>query len=257
MIKLNLTATNLAQVQIKDYLENNVSETLADKINNDVQIVKDNKTLLNKKDLDGFWRFATEKARKNAEKGANGSYVDDETVFGWAIHYFEEDSIEGKLYNEDGTEYKTVIQKPTPKIETKPQPKKPDNKQATLFDLFDMSNKDTEKQEEKDAEKKETLSYKAQLAKISQPDPLEYSLQHLGDEGEIYESEEPIEDDDEWTEEEIDEALEEIDKEFVTMDNQFVNTTTGEVIRKDEQTSLDKETMNVLYNLLDGKMDIR
>lgn len=240
MIKLNLTATNLAQVQIKDYLENNVSETLADKINNGVQIVKDNKTLLNKKDLDGFWRFATEEARKNAEKGANGAYIDDETVFGWAIHYFEEDSIEGKLYNEDGSEYK-VQPKPTPKVETKPQPKKPENKQATLFDLFDMSNENKEKQEEKDAE----------------PDPLEYSLQHLGDEEEIYESEEPIEDDDEWTEEEIDEALEEIDKEYVTMNNQIVNTTTGEVLSEDKQTSFDKETMNVLYNLLDGKMDIR
>ena len=134
MIRLNLKTNNKSQEQIKQYLEENVSEILADKINNGIKITKGNKTLLNKKDLDGFWRFATDEARKQAEKGANGAYVDDETVFGWAIHYFEEDSIEGNLYNEDGTEYKIEMPKPTPKIETKP--KKPENNQATLFDLM-------------------------------------------------------------------------------------------------------------------------
>lgn len=144
MIKLNLKANNKQEKIIKDYLENNISEVLADKINNGVQIVKDNKTLLNKKDLNGFWKFATEEARKTAEKGSNCAYVDDKTVFGWAIHYFEEDSIEGNLYNEDGTEYKTQI-KSTPKVETKQQ--KPESKQQNLFDFFD--NQSTPKLEEK------------------------------------------------------------------------------------------------------------
>lgn len=114
MITLNLKTSNKAQEQIKEYLENNVSETLAEKINNGVKITKDNKNLVNKKDLDNFWSFATEEARKNAEKGARGAYVDNETVFGWAIHYFEEDTIEGNLYNEDGSEYK--VEKPIPKV---------------------------------------------------------------------------------------------------------------------------------------------
>ena len=48
MIKLNLTANNEAEKRIKEYLENNVSETLADKINNGVTITKDNKELINK-----------------------------------------------------------------------------------------------------------------------------------------------------------------------------------------------------------------
>ena len=138
MIKLNLKTSNKSQEQIKQYLEENVSEMLADKINNGVKITKDNKTLLNKKDLDGFWKFATNEARKQTEKVTDGAYVDNETVFGWAIHYFEEDSIEGNLYNEDGTEYKTEKPKPTPKIETKP--KKSENKQATLFDLMNEEN---------------------------------------------------------------------------------------------------------------------
>lgn len=50
-------------------------------------------------------KFAENEARKLAEKGANSACVEDSVVYGWAIHYFEEDSIEGKLYNEDGTEY--------------------------------------------------------------------------------------------------------------------------------------------------------
>ena len=41
----------------------------------------------------------------------------DAVVFGWLTHYFEESSIEGILYNEDGTEYKksTPVKKTTSK----------------------------------------------------------------------------------------------------------------------------------------------
>ena len=51
--------------------------------------------------------------------------VDDETVFGWAVHYFEEESIIEKLYNADGTEY--VKPKATPKASA---PKKADTKKS-------------------------------------------------------------------------------------------------------------------------------
>ena len=51
-------------------------------------------------------KYACEEARKLAEKGANCACVEDSVVFGWAIHYFEEDSIEGTLYTIDGEEYK-------------------------------------------------------------------------------------------------------------------------------------------------------
>ena len=136
MITLNLTANNDAEQRIKDYLEQNVSETLADKINNGVQITKDNLTLINKKDLSGFMKYANDEARKQSEKGAQYACVDDATVFGWAIHYFEEDSIEGKLFNQDNTEYKpksTHIEKfYTPKEEPKPQ-----DQQESLFDILD------------------------------------------------------------------------------------------------------------------------
>ncbi len=135
MIKLNLTANGNAEQRVKDYLEQNASETLADKINNGVQIQKDNLTLLNKKDLTGFLQYANSEAQKQAEQGVSFACIDSQTVFGWAVHYFEEESIEGKLYNLDGTEYKPVVkEKPktmVPKIEPKPQ-----DQQASIFDIL-------------------------------------------------------------------------------------------------------------------------
>lgn len=141
MIKLNLETNKKEYEIIKEYLENNVNEELADKINNGVKIVKDNKTLINKKTLDTFMQYANEEARKLAQQGANYACIEDKTVFGWAIHYFEEDELEGKLYNEDGTEYKPEIKVTAPsKPITKP---KQQNKQPTLFELMDLStNKD-------------------------------------------------------------------------------------------------------------------
>ncbi len=140
MITLNLTANNNAEQRIKDYLEQNVSETLADKINNGVQIQKDGLTLINKKDLAGFMKYANDEARKQSEKGAQCACVEDTTVFGWAIHYFEEDSIEGSLFNQDNTPYKpksTDIEKlNTSKNEPKEEPK-PQDRQESIFDILD------------------------------------------------------------------------------------------------------------------------
>lgn len=133
MKSLNLKANNEPQNRIKEYLEKSASDVLADKINFGTEIEKDGKTLINKKTLDGFMRYATEEARKIAEKGSQYACVDDATVFGWAIHYFEEESIIEKLYNEDGTEYQ--VKKPEPKkatqqtIKTKAEPK-PEPKQT-------------------------------------------------------------------------------------------------------------------------------
>lgn len=116
---LNLVATTTAQQRVKEYLEANASDVLADKINNGVLIERDGKTLINKKTLDGFMSYATEEARKIAEQGARSACIEDSVVFGWAIHYFEEESIEGTLYNEDGTEY--AKPKPAPKKKEKPK----------------------------------------------------------------------------------------------------------------------------------------
>ena len=136
MKQLNLEAKTKEQQRIKAYLEENASDILAEKINNGVLIKKNGKILLNRKTLDGFMSFATEEARKQAEKGARYAMVEDAVVFGWAVHYFEEDSIEGTLFNEDGSEYKTqskpAAKAPTMKAQPKPQPKP----QMSMFDLM-------------------------------------------------------------------------------------------------------------------------
>ena len=146
MTKLNLEATSREQEIVKAYLEENASETLAEKINNGTPVEKDGKHLINRKTLDGFMRYACDEARKLAAKGASSACVEDKVVFGWAIHYFEEDSIEGTLYNADGTKYKPVrtpASKPTTTVKAvaKPQPAP----QMTLFDFMEKEDGETTK----------------------------------------------------------------------------------------------------------------
>ncbi len=134
-MKINLTAKGRAQELILAYLQENASDVLAEKINNGVVIEKDGKRLISKKDLDGFMAFANSEAKKLAEKGANSACVEDSVVYGWAIHFFEENRLEGKLYNEDGTEYKaqkSVTKSKVPYTPPKPAPKP----QLSLFDML-------------------------------------------------------------------------------------------------------------------------
>ena len=154
MIKLNLETNCREQEIIKEYLEENASEALADKINNGVKIRKDNKTLTNKKTLDTFLQYACEEARKLAKKNAKSACIEDKTVFTWAIHYFEEDTIEGILLNEDGSEYKKTQPTPPKQIET-PKPKK-ENTQQSFFDMLDLST-NTQESEDKTQGKKEIV----------------------------------------------------------------------------------------------------
>ena len=187
MIELNLTTSNKEQEIIKQYLQENASEMLANKINNGVKFVKDNVNLINKKDLNSFMKYAYEEARKLAEKGSNCACIEDKVVFGWAIHYFEEDTIEGTLYNEDGTEYKPVTKKTeTPKVESKRIQKKPEKQQASLFDLFSTIDSNEPTKEE-----------------IEEP-PIEY---------EVAEADNNI---DEFSEKEIDEELDNVAKSIKT-----------------------------------------
>lgn len=143
-MKINLQAKDESQKRILEYLEENASEILASKINNGVQVEKDGKQLLSKKDLDSFFIYATNEAKKMAE---NKSYacIDDKTVYGWAIHYFEEDEIQGKLFNLDGTEFEPSkpIKKETPKVEVKEKPKQP-----SLFDFITEPKKEESQDEE-------------------------------------------------------------------------------------------------------------
>ncbi len=148
MIELNLVANTEPEKRILEYLQNNVSETLADKISNGTPFEKDGHPLLNKKTLSDFMKYACDEARKLAEKGANSACIEDSVVYGWAVHFFEEESIVGTLYNTDGTEYKPVAKaiteptaKPT-KVETTPK--------QVQWSLFDMVNETAQENEVKD-----------------------------------------------------------------------------------------------------------
>ena len=180
MPKLNLTASTKEEQKIKAYLEANASEVLAEKINNGVRVQKDGKTLINKKTLAGFLKFACDEARKQAEKGANSACIDDDVVYGWAVHYFEEGSIEGTLYNEDGTEYKKqpVVAAKAPTVKytpPKPQPKP----QLSMFDMLENANSsgisaaqsDDEDEESTDEDIRETEEQIATEEKAEQPKP--------------------------------------------------------------------------------------
>lgn len=142
-MRLNLKTKTKEQELVKAYLEENASETLADKINNGTPFEKDGKTFINKKTLDGFMKYASDEARKFASKGANSACVEDKVVYGWAVHYFEEDSIEGTLFNADGTEYKPAP-KSTPTKVKKVEPKKPEERQPTLFDFMEPEKSELE-----------------------------------------------------------------------------------------------------------------
>lgn len=228
-MKLNLETKTKEQELIKQYLEENAGEILANKINNGVKIVKDNKTLINKKDLNGFMNYANQEARKLAEKGSNCACIEDKVVYGWAIHYFEEDSIEGNLYNEDGTEYKVEIKKTTPKIESKPEPKKPEKQQTTLFDLMSTTNEEEPTKQD-----------------LEEP-PIEYD--------EVEETDNNIED---FSEQEIDEELDKVANEVNDNSNVQIDKQTGEILSRieAETPTIDKDYMKMLYVLLDGKLTL-
>ena len=159
MSNICLEAKTKEQEILKKYLEDNASDVLTDKINNGVKIEKDGNTVINKKTLDTFMKYATEEAKKLAEKGATSAMVEDKVVFGWLIHYFEESDIIGILYNEDGTEYKKPITKASTTPTNKYEPPKPVNKGPELISMFDNIDDlfSTNTEEEQEPEPEETI----------------------------------------------------------------------------------------------------
>ena len=243
---LNLTATTTEEKVLKEYLEQNASEVLADKINNGVPVEKDGKKLISKKTLAGFLKYATEEARKQAAKGATCACLHIDIVFGWAIHYFEEDSILGTLYNEDGTEYKapkpaaskktataTAADTPTAPV-PKPQPKAG---QMSMFDLFDEPETGVEETTETD----------------------EYDEDEVASDTHERAPESPVEDEEPKVEQVPTVEVKELEKPLIEHINGLdINTSTGEIIESDEAPDpyADTELMYKLYMLLDQKVEI-
>ena len=156
---LNLEAKNKQEELVLAYLQENASQALADKINNGTPFEKDGKPLRNKKTISGFMNYACEEAKKLAEKGANSACIDSDTVFGWAMHFFEEDTIEGTLYTLDGAEYKPAPKQTKsvskPPVVKKPEP--PKERQFTIFDMAEEAEEKTDEKEEDDLPTKEEI----------------------------------------------------------------------------------------------------
>ena len=166
-MRLNLKTKTKEQELVKAYLEENASKTLAEKINNGTPFEKDGKTFINKKTLNGFMKYASDEARKLASKGANSACVEDKVVYGWAVHYFEEDSIEGTLFNADGTEYKPAPKSVPTKVK-KVEPKKPEERQPTLFDFMEPEKSEPEANDDDEDEQPSQEEIDEILAEIAE-----------------------------------------------------------------------------------------
>ena len=125
MLKLEATTKN--EKLILDYLKENASEALKEKINN------------GEKTLSQCWSYIVSEAQKLAEKCEScGSKVEQtacvtsDILFGWAVHFFEEDSIKAEMFKITPP-VKTVTSKPS-----KPQTPKSQGDQLEQLSLFDM-----------------------------------------------------------------------------------------------------------------------
>ena len=124
-MELGLKAENNAQKIVLDYLEANVSEVLAEKI----------KT--GDKTLGQCWTYIVKQAQK--QKQGNCAAIPDMEVFGWAIHFFEEDSIQEEETKKPIA--KVEVKKEEPKKAAEQKKEKTTKEellpgQMTIFDLM-------------------------------------------------------------------------------------------------------------------------
>lgn len=118
MSRIIIGARGDSQKAILNYLEANASDVLVAKINSGA------------KSMDDCWDFIVECARKEL-KEKDGAIL-DAVVFGWAVHFFEEDALKPKA--PEKIEVKTEKKVSAEKC----QPAKPVSvwsDQITLFDL--------------------------------------------------------------------------------------------------------------------------
>lgn len=116
-MKIQLTANNAYETAVLKYLEENASDALVEKINSG------NKT------LEQCFAYIREQARNEAQSGC--AMIEDKVVYGWAIHFFEEDSIKHSTAAITDTKKDEI--KKAPVVENKVAQKTNDN-----FSIFDL-----------------------------------------------------------------------------------------------------------------------
>lgn len=105
MARTKLKPEGAYEQAIYDYLEENASDVLVDLIN------------ASEKTLNGCMGFIKGEAQKQAKNGV--AMIEDKVVFGWAVHYFQEESIKETKKEYTGK----VVHTDTPP-KKKPEPKK-------------------------------------------------------------------------------------------------------------------------------------
>lgn len=84
-------------------------------------------------------KYIYSQAKKMLTKGGNAVGVDDDTVYGWAVHYYDEDDIKvDKVQESVSVVTTTPTPAPSAKVESKPKPAKKKTKQE-LFDERQLS----------------------------------------------------------------------------------------------------------------------
>lgn len=112
---------------IIDYLEEHASDSLVEKINRCGKTMKD------------CWSYITQQARKRAQNGC--AMIEDTEVYGWAVHYFEEEGNvkeEKTVTRSKDLPVKTEVKKAEPKKKEDPKKEKTDMLpgQLTIAELF-------------------------------------------------------------------------------------------------------------------------
>lgn len=117
MARTKLEGKNSYERLVVDYIENNASDMLVEKINNGT------------KTMAQCWEYIRSEAHGKAVGGC--ACISDQEVFGWAIHFFEEDSIKAQAnYTPKREEHKeqkpAAVEKPKiiPVPVKKEEPKK-------------------------------------------------------------------------------------------------------------------------------------
>ena len=123
-MRTNLKSSNNAEKIIIDYLEENASEMLIEKINR-----------CNKPMSDCF-KFITSQAKKRVQGGC--ACISDAEVFGWAVHYYEEEGNvdEEKLLKNVKVEVKAT--KPVKEDPVKEKAPKDNNMLPGQMSIFDF-----------------------------------------------------------------------------------------------------------------------
>ena len=108
-----MEAKDKYQEMVLNYLEENASDALVEKINSGT------------KTMQGCWSYIRSEAKKQATNSC--ACIPDTEVFGWAVHFFEEDSVkESKADRHFNTG------------EPKKEPKNVAKKEATTDDKYEQ-----------------------------------------------------------------------------------------------------------------------